>query len=103
MLKIRARAVALLVLLGALMPGVAAAQTPASSPTICGQPVGPPANLPPANSGPVIYLMSVCFSAQGNVSTVEPQTYLFYIQTRPSQPSMNIWVPYNEQAEDVLR
>ena len=62
-----------------------------------------PANLPPAGSGPVIYLLAPCFQAQGNISTVEPQTYLYYIQLRPSQPSQNIWVPYNEATEDVMR
>ena len=88
---------------------VASAQTPTSTttstttPTICGVPVGPPANLPPAGSGPVIYILAPCFQAQGNISTVEPQTYLYYIQTRPSQPSMNIWVPYDEAAEEKLR
>ncbi len=95
--------VAGLVLAGA---SVASAQTPAASastPTICGVPVGPQANLPPAGSGPVIYILAPCFQAQRNVSTVEPQTYLYYIQTRPSQPSQNIWVPYDEAAEERLR
>src|SRR5688500_12681260 len=69
-----------------------AAGPPASGATICGLPVPPPANLPPAGSGPVIYQIAPCFQAQGNVPIVEPQTYLYYIQTRPSQPSQNIWV-----------
>ena len=81
----------------------ASTTTPAGAPTICGALVPPPANLPPAGSGPVIYQLGVCFPAQGNVSTVEPQTYLYYIQTRPSQPSQNIWVPYDEAAEEKLR
>ena len=80
-----------------------APSTPATTPTICGVPVPPPANLPPAGSGPVIYLVAPCFQAQGNAYTVEPQTYLYYIQTRPSQPSQNIWVPYDEAAEEKLR
>jgi len=54
--------------------------------------------LPPAGSGPVIYFIAPCFPAQGNVSTVESQTYLYYMQLRPSQPSQNIWVPWDEQA-----
>jgi outer membrane protein insertion porin family len=78
------------------------AQGPAGRPTICGVPVGPPANLPPADSGPVIYLLAPCFAAQGNVSTVEPQTYLYYIQLRPSQPSQNLWIPYDEKAEQTM-
>ena len=84
-------------------PTTTSPTTPAGAPTICGALVPPPANLPPAGSGPVIYQLGVCFPAQGNVSTVEPQTYLYYIQTRPSQPSQNIWVPYDEAAEEKLR
>ena len=71
-------------------------------PTICGVAVPPPANLPQAGSGPVIYQLAPCFLAQGNVSTVEPQTYLYYMQLRPSQPSQNIWVPYDQAAEQAM-
>jgi outer membrane protein insertion porin family len=87
------------------------AQTPAaqappapggSAATICGNAVPPPANLPAAGSGPVVYQMAVCFPAQGNASIVEAQTYLYYIQLRPSQPSMNIWIPYDEKAEQTM-
>jgi outer membrane protein insertion porin family len=84
------------------------AQTPAATApaapatTICGVPVPPPANLPPAGSGPVIYQMAPCFQAQGNVSTVDPQTYLYYIQLRPSQPSQNNWIPYDARAEQTM-
>ena len=68
------------------------------APTICGVPVPAPANLPPAGSGPVLYQLAPCFLVQGNVSSVEPQTYLYYMQLRPSQPSQNLWVPWDEQA-----
>ena len=80
-----------------------AAQETAAAPTICGVPVPPPANLPPAGSGPVLYLIAPCFAAQGNVSTVEPQTYLYYMELakKPSQPSQNIWTPWDEQAEQT--
>ncbi len=70
--------------------------------TICGQPVPPPATLPPADSPPVIYQIAPCFARQGNVSVVEPQTYLYYIHTRPSQPSQRTWVPYDEHAHERL-
>jgi outer membrane protein insertion porin family len=90
--------------------GAAFAQTPptpapAAGATICGAAVPPPANLPPAGSGPVLYLVAPCFQAQGNVSTVEPQTYLYYMQiaSKVSQPSQNIWVPYDESIEDIMR
>jgi outer membrane protein insertion porin family len=82
---------------------VAQAPAPTSGASFCGTAVAPPAQLPPANSGPVVWVMGPCFMAQGNVSTVEPQTYLYYMQLRPSQPSQNIWIPYNEQAEQTIR
>ena len=115
--KFTARVLVLMALLGvsasnawAQSPSQTASATPAPLPasppqgaaTICGVPVPPPANLPPAGSGPVIYQLAPCFLAQGNVSTVEPQTYLYYIQVRPSQPSQNIWVPYDEAAEQTV-
>ena len=71
--------------------------------TICGATVPPPASLPPSDSGPVIYLLAPCFMSQGNVSTVEGQTYLYYIELRPSLPSQNVWMPYDEQAEETMR
>ncbi|MGC4080701.1 MAG: hypothetical protein QM736_00915 [Vicinamibacterales bacterium] len=80
-----------------LLPAaVAQAQPPvaANPATICGQPVPPPRALPPAGSGPVVYLIAPCFEAQGNTSLVDLQTYLYYIQTKASQPSQGIWVPY---------
>jgi outer membrane protein insertion porin family len=100
--------IAIVAALSVLCAGAASAQAPApqaaaGGATICGNPVPPPVNLPPAGSGPVVYLLAPCFQAQGNVSTVEPQTYLYYMQLRPSQPSQNLWVPYNEQAEETMR
>ena len=79
-----------------LPPAGAATQ---AATTICGAPVPEPANLPAEGSGPVVYFIAPCFPAQGNVSSVEPQTYLYYMQLRPSQPSQNIWVPWDEQAQ----
>ena len=44
-----------------------------------------------------------CFETQGNVSTVEPETYLHYIHTQVSRPSRGEWVAYNESVvESVL-
>ena len=63
-----------------------------------------PANLPPPGSGPVIWQIAPCWSAQGNVPTIDPQTYLFWMELakNPSQPSQNIWVPYTEETEQVI-
>ena len=53
--------------------------------------IDPPANLPPAGSGPVVYNVVICFPKQGNVSLVEPQTYLYYMRSTDlvSLPSQN--------------
>src|SRR5918992_73354 len=50
---------------------------------VCGgvQQVPPPASLPPTGSGPVVYTVVICFPKQGNVSLVEPQTYLYYMRS----------------------
>ncbi len=66
--------------------------------------IGPPANLPPPNFGEVIYNVVVCFPKQGNVSLIEPQTYLYYMRSTDlvSLPSRNEWKPYNEAAERVI-
>jgi outer membrane protein insertion porin family len=88
------------------------AQTPATlpapsasqgTPTICGVPVPPPANLPPAGSGPVLYQIAPCFSAQGNAYTIEPQTYLYYMELakQVSLPSQNRWTPWTEELEQI--
>ncbi|MGE0449997.1 MAG: BamA/TamA family outer membrane protein [Vicinamibacterales bacterium] len=81
----------------------AAAQTPAASATICGQTVAAPRTLPPAGSGPVVWLIAPCFLAQGNTSLVDYETYLYYIQLRASRPSEGVWVPFTEETEDLIR
>ncbi|MGH9331614.1 MAG: POTRA domain-containing protein, partial [Vicinamibacterales bacterium] len=80
-------------------PLVTAAVPGGATTTPCGASIPPPAALPPAGSDPVIYQVELCFQAQGNVSTVEPQTYLYYMQFRASQPSQGIWVMHDESAE----
>jgi outer membrane protein insertion porin family len=79
-----------------------AAPAPAAPITVCGQPVGAPPSEPPAGSTPVIYLIAPCWEAQGNQTLVEAATYLYYIQTRPSRPSENAWVPFDEAAEKTI-
>src|SRR6185295_1993487 len=79
------------------------AQTPAPEMlTICGQQVAPPRTQPPDGSGPVVLFIAPCFEAQGNQSVVEFQTYLYYIQLKASQPSQNIWLPYDDAAEKTV-
>lgn len=57
-----------------------------------------PSQLPPAGSPAVVRSIELRFPKQGNQSVIEPQTYLYYIQTRPSRPSEGVWVPYDEPA-----
>src|SRR5947209_4284315 len=73
-----------------------------TSTRICGQDVQPPANLPPAGSGPVLYLYAPCFEEQGGASVIDPETYLYYIQLKPSHPTQNEWTPWNEETEKVV-
>jgi outer membrane protein insertion porin family len=127
------RVLALVAAIGAGLPGAAFAQAPAtpatpaaqapaapdgpgaqaapptatsrtSNPaTVCNLPIPTPAALPPEGSGPVVFQIVPCFPAQGNVSTVESETYLYYIHLRPSLPSQGRWVPYDETAETTIR
>ena len=88
-------------------PPPAAAPAPEASAgqgaaTLCNLPVPPPRALPPADSGPLIYQIAPCFLKQGGSPLVEAETYLYYIQIRPSQPSQNIWVPYDAKAEQTI-
>jgi outer membrane protein insertion porin family len=111
MTKSTARVLALAALLSgcassAFAQAPALPQTPSPSqgtPTICGVAVPPPANLPPAGSGPVFYQIAPCFSAQGNAYTIEPQTYLFYMELAKhvSLPSQNRWTPWTEELEQI--
>jgi outer membrane protein insertion porin family len=106
MTKYTARVLAFAALLSGCASSVFA-QTPATpqAPTICGATVPPPVNLPPAGSGPVIYFIAPCFPTQGNVPNVDAQTYLFYMELakKPSQPSQNVWTPYDETTEQTMR
>ena len=91
------------------LPALAAAQAPVQpvqAPplplvTICGQQTRPLAE-PPTGSGPVVLNIAPCFEAQGNTSLVEPQTYLYYIQVKPSTPSQGNWVPYTDTTEKTI-
>lgn len=51
----------------------------------------------------MVYALGLCFPAQGNVSAIEPETYLYYIRLRPSRPSQNEWTPYDELAITTMR
>ena len=82
-----------------------ASGAPGNPTTVCNLPIPAPAALPPAGSAPVVYVILPCFPAQGNVSTIEPETYVYYIDLakRVSRPSQGIWNPYDEAAEETIR
>ena len=69
----------------------------------CGMTIPAPARLPPAGSGPIVLTLLLCFESQGGQSLVDPQTYLYYIQVRPSEPSRDVWVGYDQETEARLR
>lgn len=90
----------------ALVPFQARAQELSASgapQTICDLPIPPPAQQPAAGTAPVMFQIVPCFDRQKNVSMVEPETYLHYIQTRVSRPSQREWVPYDEAAIESIR
>src|SRR5437773_1454204 len=92
-------------LLGAAPVSAQPPAAPAGAPlTVCGTQVSPPPNLPPANSGPVFWQIALCFEAQGNVSLIDLQTYLYYTQAKDviSKPTENLWRPYNDATEKII-
>jgi outer membrane protein insertion porin family len=81
----------------------AAAQAPgALLTTSCGNAVGAPAALPPAGSAPFVWILEPCFPKQGNSSTVESETYMYYIKLLPSLPSQGVFRPYTEATEQTM-
>ncbi|MCR4373536.1 MAG: outer membrane protein assembly factor BamA, partial [Acidobacteria bacterium] len=89
-----------LVLSGPWLVTAASAQTPPPQPP-AGQAAQPPAQaMPPAGTGPVLRGIELRFVPENTFSVVPQETYLYYIRTRPSSPSTNTWVPYNEA--DIL-
>jgi outer membrane protein insertion porin family len=90
----------LLLVAGALavfaVPAIALAQAAPAAP-----PAQPAMTLPPADSGPLVRFIELRFEPV-NESLIEPQTYLYYIQTQASRGSDGVWVPFNEQTEQTL-
>jgi outer membrane protein insertion porin family len=75
----------------------AAPQAPQPAP-----PAQPGSRLPSPGSPALVRFIELTFPTQGNVSVIEPQTYLYYIQTQVSRPSDGVWVPYGEKTEQSL-
>src|SRR5262245_41780446 len=69
------------------------------STVVCRVEVPLPRSLPPADSGPVVYIMSPCVESPART---DPSSFLPDIQLRVSEPSRGIWVPYDAAAERVI-
>ncbi len=57
---------------------------------------------PPVGSAPVLRTIEIRFPTQDNVSAIDPQTYVHYIGTQPSRPSLDRWVPWTPEIEQSL-
>jgi outer membrane protein insertion porin family len=68
---------------------------------MCGMSMPAPDKAPP-NTDPIVLAIALCFERQGGQSFIDAQTYLAYIQTRPSDPSENRWIPYTDETERGL-
>ena len=93
----------------AIVLGVVGASPAGAQPPTAGAPIAPQAQpglkLPPADSPALLRSIELRFPTQGNVSVIEPQTYLYYVETRPSRPSDGVWTPFDEKTilEDFKR
>ncbi len=65
-------------------------------------PIAAPAATPPANLA-FVWTLELCFDKQGNASTIEPETYLYYIKLKDllSLPSQGKWVAYDDKIEQT--
>jgi hypothetical protein len=89
----------------AAAPAAAAAQANQASPitkTPCGSAVAAPTALPPVGSPPFVWILQPCFNSQGGSSTIENETYMYYIQLRPSTPSQKTFVWYDQATEQTM-
>ena len=82
------------------VPSALLAQTPPAP--AARQAPAPQANLPPAGSAPVFRSLAPRCEPD-NVCIVDPMTYLYYIETRPSVGSEGRWVPWSNDIAESLR
>ncbi|MEE2793166.1 MAG: hypothetical protein VX453_16145, partial [Acidobacteriota bacterium] len=66
-------------------------------PVVVGEQPQAPTALPPAGSAPVFTTIELRFPTQGNVASVEFQTYLYYMEIDDyvSLPSQGRWTPFD--------
>ena len=70
--------------------------------TPCGSSVAAPFALPPPGSPPFVWILQPCFNSQGGSSTIENETYMYYIQLRTSQTRQNQFVWYDAATEQLM-
>ena len=89
-------------LAAAAAPSAGAAAAPEAS---AAQPGRQPPPLPPEDSPELLRTVQVAFPNQGNVSSIDPQTYLYYMEVPNyrSLPSQNKWEPYTAETERIIR
>ena len=96
-------------LFAAIVVGVFGASPAGAQPPVAVAPAAPQAQpapkLPPADSPALLRTIELRFPTQGNLSVIEPNTYLYYIETATSRPSEGVWKPFDEKAilEDFKR
>jgi outer membrane protein insertion porin family len=67
------------------------------------QPAAPVAPMPPVDSGPVFRNLQLSFPTQGEVPTVELETYLYYMESDSLVDTGDgEFTPYDEAVEEVL-
>ena len=74
--------------------------------TVCGTELRAPEHIraTPPPGATFIWQWEMCFPSQGNVSAIEPETYVYYVKfsNLVSRPSEGIWSAWDERARDVL-
>jgi outer membrane protein insertion porin family len=90
--------------LGLALPAAGQPPAQAGQPPAQTQTEAQAEQMPPAGSAPVVRFIQLQFHPT-NQSVIDPQTYLYYIHTRPSSSAEGRWEPYNEQTvlEDFRR
>jgi outer membrane protein insertion porin family len=74
--------------------------------TVCGAALKTPSLEPPAGMT-VIWTWELCFPRQDNQSSIEPETYQYYVKFPSlvtwSAPEIRTWTPWNDAAEEVIK
>ena len=85
-------------------PSPAVAGGPALEATVVGEQPQPPVALPPPDSPTLFRSIQLSLPTQGNVSSVEGQTYLYYMESDDyiSSSAEGRWTPFDETIEQVL-